>query len=329
MSKVVAYPRLHLGLLDCGLSTSRRFGGLGFAVQGLPLTVSVRTDKSANSRPRLTGLFESLDESARRDVEAVLCRLSQDVALPGLTLTLESVPPQHVGLGSKTTLLLATVRGACAAAGIHMTPAAMQRISGRGGASGVGLTTFFRGGFVVDAGHPRTDGHGLRPSGAIHSGRVPTVSVRSAMPREWVVTLALANANGLSGAAEVNFFEEHTPIADKDVRRAITLAYHEVVPAVLERDLAALGRGLTLLQSVGFKRHEIEAQEDATRDLLDGLQSMAGVAAGMSSMGPMVFAIHAAKDIAAASSIVDHVQKLDGEVFGPFPMRNRGYVLHP
>jgi beta-ribofuranosylaminobenzene 5'-phosphate synthase len=326
MPTVVAYPRLHLGLLDCGLTTSRRFGGLGFAVQGMPLTLSVRAGRPGPVVPQLAGLFDTLDEQACRDVYAALDRLGDVATLPSLTLTLESSPPQHVGLGTKTTLLLAALRGACAAACVRITPAALRRLSGRGGASGVGSATFFRGGFVVDAGHPRTDGHGLRPSGALRPDRVPTVSLRTAMPSRWRVTLALSGAKGLSGAEEVEFFEKYTPIADEEVRRAITLAYHEVVPAVLERDLTALSEALTALQSVGFKRHEIEAQPAATRELLSRLQATPGVAAGMSSMGPMVFAVHAGD---AAAAVAGHVRDVDGTLFGPFPVRNRGYDLHP
>ncbi|MEU4773172.1 beta-ribofuranosylaminobenzene 5'-phosphate synthase family protein [Micromonospora sp. NPDC023644] len=330
MPTLIAYPRLHLGLLDCGETTSRRFGGLGFAVHGMPLTLSATLGRAGGGAGThtLTGLFDALDERARQDVHAALDRLADTVPVPPMTLSLDGMPPAHVGLGSKTMLVLAALRVACAAADVRPRPVTLQRLSGRGGASGVGLTTFFRGGFVVDLGHPRRDGLGLRPSSALRPVGVPAVSTRVAMPPSWRVSLALAGGEGLSGAGEVDFFARHTPIPDEEVRAAITLAYHEVVPAVLERDLPVLAKALAALQSVGFKRREVEVQHPATRDLLGRLQGVPGVAAGMSSMGPLLFAIHAAGDRQAPAEVANHVAAVGGSLFGTFGMRNRGYDLH-
>ena len=67
--------------------------------------------------------------------------------------------------------------------------------------------------------------------------------------------------------------------------------YHGVAPAILEGDLPALGYALRQIHAVGFKRREIAQQSDEVRTLLSQLQANRAVAAGMSSLGPLVYAI--------------------------------------
>src|SRR6187397_3143910 len=64
---------------------------------------------------------------------------------------------EHVGLGTKTAVILGALQAAAIASGYKVSRAELQLLSGRGGASGVGIHAFFIGGLVIDAGHWQSD----------------------------------------------------------------------------------------------------------------------------------------------------------------------------
>jgi beta-ribofuranosylaminobenzene 5'-phosphate synthase len=94
-----------------------------------------------------------------------------------------------------------------------------------------------------------------------------------------------------SGQSEVRFFSRNTPIASDEAKEVLSLVYHALVPAVLTDDLHLLSQTLKAIHQVGFKRREVKGQSLATQDLLSRLQAIQGCASGMSSMGPLVYAI--------------------------------------
>ena len=59
------------------------------------------------------GGVDALDLQAQRDVKKALHNICTIVG-HGVRIAVVSVPPQHIGLGSKTALLLAVVKAACA-----------------------------------------------------------------------------------------------------------------------------------------------------------------------------------------------------------------------
>src|SRR5438045_8305016 len=93
--------RLHVTLLDLGTATSRIYGGAGFAVTG-PLTrasVEAASDWSIKFPP-------TLDPRAQSDIAACVERVSVLTPLKA-NITFRCHAEQHVGLGSKTSVLMA------------------------------------------------------------------------------------------------------------------------------------------------------------------------------------------------------------------------------
>jgi beta-ribofuranosylaminobenzene 5'-phosphate synthase len=320
--RVIAYPRLHLSLLDCGEATYRRAGGVGLSVEGLPTIIEAEPADTLD----VAGLGGN-DVAARRDMSRALERLAELVGPLGVRLTLTSCPPQHVGLGSKTSLLLASLHAACHVVGAGIERQDVQRLSGRGGTSGVGVSAFYTGGFLVDAGHARISGEPIRPSSATRPREVPPVVVRRPVPQRWRIVLMLASRPGAAGAAEVSFFANNTPIPAREVERAISLTYHGLIPSLLSADLSTFGRALCELQGVGFKQREVLAQAPEVQYLLADLWRLEGVAAGLSSMGPLVFAIHDADDHRAHDEVSRLALEAGVRRLGSFAGRNAGYVL--
>ena len=321
MTRVHGYPRLHASLFDLGIATPRQYGGVGFAIDGMPTVVSAERDINFT----LQGT-EHLDEVGAENVRMAIERLRSEVDIPPMSVCIESLPPQHVGLGSKTTVLLGVLRAIAAEARIGLEQQDLQRLSGRGGTSGIGVHTFFDGGLVVDAGHradmPRIYGPS---SSAKNVVSIPPAIISVPMPSEWKTTLLLPEGALKSGSEEVDLFTRSTPMPDDEVFAAIGLGIFGLATCAMSKDFSAFVTSLRRLQAVGFKAREIAAQPDAVATLLDELSQVPMCGAGMSSMGPLTYAI--TESFAAQSIVTEIAHTRDVAILGTYSFRNVGYEI--
>ena len=316
--EVRSFPRIHVTLIDLGGATQRRFGGAGFALDAMPAVVKAFRDKECRveGAPNLRG-------RDRKDLELYVRRLSNAMERT-FRVQVQSVMQQHVGLGSKTALLLAAGLACNAVGGMRLQRDTLVGMSGRGGASGVGVNVAFDGGFVVDGGHKASVvNDSFRPSSACESAPLPPQMVRLEFPKSWRVHLFLPRGRRYSGESERRFFSENTPIDVHEVREVMAAVYHGVAPAVAEGDLEALRTALRAIHGVGFKRRELMGQGQDVRELLDLLWKHVGAAAGMSSLGPLVYAI--TKDGEGADVVRDGMTSGKGVYLGTWSGRNRGH----
>lgn len=319
--RVTACPRIHMGLLDLAGATARSYGGCGFSVSGLAVEVSVSPGEDLR--------FEAgceLSSSAMSAVSALLARVREhSPAVTGCVEVLRSTP-EHVGLGSKTALLLSVLKALQLVNEELLSDTDLVSLSGRGGASGVGVNTFFVGGFVVDAGHPQR-GDGFLPSSALQPAGRPLMVLRADFPLSWRVHLFMpSDGRIISGAEEVDFFRRNTPLPRLDVLESVACLYHAVVPAILLRDLTMLGFGLGRMCELGFKSREIAFQPSSS-DLIKGIRSRFRLPVGMSSLGPLVYAVSDAE-----SRMAEQLRRMASEYgagyIGEFSAANHGYETH-
>ncbi|MDY7082174.1 MAG: GHMP kinase, partial [Halobacteria archaeon] len=142
--KVETSARLHFGFANLSLARKRLYGGLGVAIDR-PRTV-VRAESSSELEVITTTNAKEARNYAERAVELL--------GVEGASVEIEREIPRHVGLGSGTQLALAVVTAIAGAHDIEIDARQHAPSLGRGGRSGVGVATFERGGFVLDAGHP-------------------------------------------------------------------------------------------------------------------------------------------------------------------------------
>ena len=322
MTRATAYPRVHACLFDLGLATPRQYGGLGMAVSGPPTVVTAELARAFN----VSGL-SSADEGTRRDVDAALERLRSSHGLPPVSIVVNAMPPQHVGLGTKTSLLLAVLAAASSAASLDVTDAELQLASGRGGTSGVGVHTFFNGGMVIDGGHRTDPPRTYRPSSSGRPRAVPPLLGRVAMPTDWAVTLLLPEGLRRAGSDEESAFVKMTPVPDDEVRETIALGVMGLAASAACHDFGTFTSSLRRLQRVGFKAREISTQSHTGRRLLDELAELPGCAVGMSSMGPLLFAVSLGKDEAARQRLLDAARGSGAAVLDTVGFQNRGFDL--
>lgn len=316
--RLTAFPRLHLGLIDCGAATARAFGGVGVALDG-PRTVLVARGASDFRLSCAT----RLDRRTLGDAERVIRRFESVAALPKVDLLVDTTPPPHIGLGTKTTLLVAIARSLQEAAQVDLSADELVALTQRGGASGIGVHSFFKGGWIADGGHRRDAARPLLPSSMAGPSVRPPVLFRRPVRGDWRFHLVLPSGVRRSGRSEKAFFKANTPIRTRSVLDTLAVVYHGLLPAIVEDDLSSIREALASLQRTGFKQRELRAQPTAVRRCIRALHG-AGFAAGMSSMGPLTFAI-------SERGRTDEVRRIAEDqrarYLGEFSGRNRGAVL--
>ncbi|GAB4310433.1 MAG: hypothetical protein Kow0069_10610 [Promethearchaeota archaeon] len=298
--------RLHFSLVDLNGSLGRIDGGVGVALEKPNVVIEAE---------KLPGEPDPPVEAPKEWVEPVLLVRSflaeSDPSLvEGVQFRLKECYPAHVGLGSKTQLSLAMAYAACALSGKVnlLRPETLAWMVHRGGTSGIGYRAFFEGGFLLDGGHefgPGKDKETFLPSSA--SNASPAVPLaRFPVPEEWRFVLALPkDLTGAHDSGEVDIFQECCPVPVDEVRRLCHLLLVQTLPAVATGNLEAFGSSINAMQQVGFKKLELELQPPRVRELASVMRSSGAAGVGMSSFGPVVYAVvgndRAAEEVAESA----------------------------
>lgn len=321
MIVIQSYPRLHVSLFDLAGATGRKYGGAGFAIDGLPIQLSVTTVEKSDI------IVEKDEAVIRREIEAALSRTSMYVKreLP-VSIHVSGPLRRHLGLGSKTALLLGVLQGVNDELELGLTPAELQILSGRGGTSGVGVNSFFSGGFIIDGGHPQDHSTIFEPSSRSKGFTIPPLMYGCPIPPNWRFHLFdLSDGVRRYEADEQGFFSSNAPVPPAEVFEVIAIAYQTLGPAVRDADLLLLRTGISRISDLGFKSREIRGQSESVRALIAALGVYPSCAVGMSSMGPLVYAVSSLGDGAFA----DYLEVIAGSVrfvyLGAFPGRNTGF----
>lgn len=283
MIRVVAGSRLHFGLLHvptvgepAGL---RHFGGLGMMIRepAIALAVEVADEWSAAGPSADRALTV-----ARRVVE----QLPLEQRRP-LKISVETCPPEHVGLGVGTQLALSVADATCRLLGnASPSPDELARLAGRGERSRIGVEGYARGGFLLDGGqNPDRPGS----SAILHRG---------SFPETWrVLLLRPRSAERWHGDRErLAFARPRDPDANlRTTERLCRLAILGILPALHDADLPNFSESL---HEFNLAAGEAFADDQGgpyccgrVAELIRWLRAEGVAGAGQSSWGPTVFAM--------------------------------------
>ncbi|HEX5325244.1 MAG TPA: beta-ribofuranosylaminobenzene 5'-phosphate synthase family protein [Acetobacteraceae bacterium] len=281
--------RLHMGFLDLGGTLGRRFGSIGMALDRPQTRLRlVRTDETC---------FEGPDRDRAANCHTAIMRHL------GLTahhkLSIVSAIPAHAGLGSGTQLALGVAAAVRRLHGIPADPFDDAGALNRGARSGIGIGLFAHGGFVVDG------GRGARAA-------PPPMLTRIAVPKSWrILLLQDPRHSGLSGSDETAGFAALPPFSDALAGHLCRLVLLQVLPALIEDDLAQFGDAITRIQRL-LGDHFAPAQggriaSPAVAAALSLLAAEGATGLGQSSWGPTGFGF--IRGAAAAERLADRVRR--------------------
>lgn len=290
---VEAPARLHFGVLDLRGDLGRRFGGIGAAVPAPSLLLEARPAAELRAEGP--------------DAARALAFARRFAAHHGLDLRLHfclhrSIPA-HAGLGSGTQLGLAVARASAELSGLATDVGSLARAVDRGRRSAVGTWTFALGGFVLEGG--RTS----------DPDRIAPLLARLPFPAAWRCVVAVPRGQpGLAGDEEAAAFARLPPPGARDVERVAHLVLMQLLPALVEADLAGFGAALGEVQRITGGWFA-PAQGGAfapgeTRELVERLREWGAAGVGQSSWGPAVYGI--VGDAAAGSALAERVRAVLG-----------------
>jgi len=193
-------------------------------------------------------------------------------------------------MGSGTAIRLAVLEALYAINGKSATRDQLVLRSGRGGTSGVGVTTYFEGGFVLDLGRSN-DGSAFRPSSLGSESPSPTTLPPLAMP-DWPVLLCFPREIATkSQKEEIEFFERTAPLAPADSFQAAYEAVFGMYAAVAEKDRLSFCHAVEAMQQCAWKAAEWQHHDPWLSRLGDRLRGLGVDCCGMSSLGPLLFCL--------------------------------------
>lgn len=308
--RVIAPARLHLGFLDLNGDLGRKYGSIGLSIE------TPHTDlRIAHAR-----MNEAIGPESRR-VLALINKFARDGR--AYRAEIATAIPAHAGLGSGTQLALAVGAGIARLNGETLDARALASLGERGARSGIGVSAFASGGFIIDGGK----GKGDAP---------PPVTLRADFPEAWRVLLICDHKDaGVSGEAETTAFAGLPEFPAAASARICRLVLMELMPGLVERDLESFGRALTEIQELvgghfAAKQGGSAWTSEAVGRLARKLRDKGACGIGQSSWGPTGFAFVDSQEAAERlyHSLVEEA-KGDGLDLQIARGRNAGAMLQP
>lgn len=285
--RIISYPRIHISLIGMNDDGYRINGGIGFSV----------------SEPIITCYFSKsfevliIDEREKKFTSDELERLKKTIyeccATHNLktaikcTISGNSLP--HYGLGSNTAIYLSCIEAVLLLNDQSYDNKKLVDLSKRGGTSGIGINTYFDGGFVFDIGikkHKQI----LNPSSIAKRNNVlPTVLNKCKSP-EWKIGLCIPNLiENKSEDEEIDFFQNNCPIDKFSVQEILYESTYGIASSIIENDYITFCMAINKIQITKWKLLERSLYGNKLIEIESALKELGADCVGMSSLGPGLF----------------------------------------
>ena len=320
--------RLHLGLIDMNGSYGRLDGGIGLTIQNPSLLLYGESAEKGitidfNEGANITDTIKN--ECIKKITDAAQKVTDYYDVDEGFYFRVDGAYPPHSGLGSGTQIALSTGKLITEHIGQEANGITLGKITGRGGTSGIGVFAFDHGGFIVDGGHSRKEKDSFLPSSASVASP-PQLFGRYEFPDEWGVLLVILKSDvSVNGQKEVNIFQEYCPIDRQEVELYSHLIFMNMIQFLLEKDLPCFGNIINKIQTIGFKKIEVELQSENIKRLMAKLTEIGAYAVGMSSFGPTVYSFYDETNKHIVEEIKEYVG--DDGIVMTTKAQNHGHIL--
>ena len=286
--KIETYSRIHITLIGMNVDGYRRNGGIGFSIDKPTMIckfvpsdtfriIDNRSDAlNDQEQERLLNHLRDL-YSSYGCVRAFQCKIESDI-----------IP--HSGFGSSTMLYLSVTEALFRLNDIQYSREQLVKASGRGGTSGIGINTYFDGGFICDIGVKNTGGKtSITPSSISENDNQPFVIYRHLMP-QWEFGVCISkHLKFLTEKEEVSFFSQVRSINQFEINEILYHAIYGIVASIEENDFATFKKAIKHIQSTQWKSLERSIYGKKIESIEQILYDNGADAVGMSSLGPLLF----------------------------------------
>lgn len=207
-----------------------------------------------------------------------------------INVIIEGNIPTHSGFGTSTSIKLACIEGLFLINNKKYLPDTIVSLSGRGQTSGIGVRTYFEGGFVFDIGHEVNNNQNHLPSSQKELNSEMSLLLRECKMPEWEIGICIPNFISFkTEAEEVEFFKNTCPISDESVYETLYHSVYGVLGAVLSGNKQIFESSINSLQNCKWKKTERELYGTHLKNLEKDLFNSGATSVGMSSLGPTLY----------------------------------------
>ena len=202
----------------------------------------------------------------------------------------EGMIQSHVGLGSNSMIYLSCVEAMLFLNHRDYNEKDVIELSGRGGTSGIGINTFFRGGYIFDTGIANHGQRVLAPSSAfvLKSCQKPLLFKALRLP-QWDLGICIPPITPKTEIEEIEFFQKNCPINKEAIESILYEAVYGVTSALMEEDPDVFCKSIDAIQQTKWKlleRNLYGKELIATESII---RNAGAKCVGMSSLGPMLY----------------------------------------
>ncbi|PFG11400.1 beta-ribofuranosylaminobenzene 5'-phosphate synthase family protein [Marinobacter sp. LV10MA510-1] len=281
--------RVHISLVCMGSNNFRSNGGAGFAISGFDTIV--KAVKSSKMKLRVQGVLK-LENSLKKkilDLEAYLIDFCTINKFSPAAICVEDLPQRNSGFGTGTSLELSCIEALYLINNVDYQPSDIINSTRRGRTSGVGIHTYFEGGFVVDLGHPPKDKL-VQSSMGLRSEALPLKLGRWDFP-DWNIGIIEPCQKLLPKhyIDETEFFQNNCNLTVSDMSKISFFLIFGLLPGIIERNFEKFSLAINSIQKTKWKKSEIDQYGDLLPHIFSALMAKGVTTAGLSSMGPMVY----------------------------------------
>ena len=264
-------------------------GGIGFSISPPTLDISFEEVDTINViDQRKHGFTE--DELYQLKSHLKKVAKSQKFEKFYICFINESIIQSHVGFGSNSMIYLACVEALLILNKRDYSQRDVITLSGRGGTSGIGINTYFRGGFIFDTGITNHRQRMLAPSSTFVSKECqqPLLIKRVELPL-WELGICIPRITSKTEEEERRFFHTNCPIEKGDVEKILYETVYGVTSALLENDFKAFCESINTIQQTKWKSLERNLYGKAITEVEKTIRKYGARCVGMSSLGPLLY----------------------------------------
>lgn len=264
-------------------------GGIGFSISSPTLSMRFEMSDTIDiNDKRILGFTE--DELHRLKDHINQIAQKHDFEKMFVCVINEGIIQSHIGFGSNTMIYLACVEALFILNQREYSEKDMIDLSGRGGTSGIGINTYFRGGFVFDTGVANSGLRTHAPSSTfISKDCLQPLLVKSIKLPLWDLGICIPQIVPKTEEDERCFFQTNCPIDKGDVEKILYEAVYGVMSSLMENDFKTFCESINAIQQTKWKSLERNLYGEPIIEVEDTIRRTGARCVGMSSLGPMLY----------------------------------------
>lgn len=289
MLRIKAFPRIHISLIGMNRDGYRINGGIGFSISSPTMEMCFTSSDSIEVVDKR--VYGFTHDELNRLVDHLRHVAIQECLDVGIRCEIcEGRVCSHIGFGSNSMIYLSCIEALFIINHRDYDEKEIVRLSGRGGTSGIGVNTYFKGGFVFDTGIVNTEHRQLSPSSSFVKVDHPEpLLMKSFMMPDWEMGVCIPSINHKTEDEEKEFFQENCPIDKRNVEEILYEVVYGVISSVMEKDFETFCKAIDKIQHTKWKQLERGLYGSELSEIEDSLKKAGACCVGMSSLGPLLY----------------------------------------